>query len=347
MPVQSSDICLANVSGKLTVGDVEQIKSNPAIKIVQHVAPMPAKSFQLLNDILFAARPEVWLRSYGHYSAQCDLEFLRLVPNVRSFAADCLQDAMNVCAIADLPHLRRLSLGIRSLDSFDILGQIPRGVSELRLGATKSTKPDLGVLERFSELRELYIEGHRKGLAVLRCIRTLEQLTLRSITLQNLEFVADLPSLWSLDLKLGGVKDLSGLVGKKSIKYLELWMAKGLADLSPLSGLVGLQNLFLQALRQVKELPDLSGLEQLRRVVLLTMKGLLDVQPLASAPCLEDVGVYDLPQLEPEAFVPILERKSVRRVSAFMGSNRKNSEFDDLRRKYGKDEFDGKEFVYL
>jgi hypothetical protein len=49
--------------------------------------------WQLLNECFFAARPDVELRVYGHYSTECDLAFAHRVANVRRFAADCLMRA--------------------------------------------------------------------------------------------------------------------------------------------------------------------------------------------------------------------------------------------------------------
>jgi hypothetical protein len=89
-------------------------------------------------------------------------------------------------------------------------------------------------------LRKLYIEGQQNGIAVLGELQGLEDVTLRSISTPGLEYVSNLPRLLSLDIKLGGIQNLSAISGKQSIKYLELWQIKGLSDISVVSSLTGL-----------------------------------------------------------------------------------------------------------
>jgi len=159
--------------------------------------------------------------------------------------------------IADLENLEELSIGIYSLDSFDFLKQLPNGIKSLSLAATKSTKPQLQTLSRFQSLTHLYLERQQQGIEVLSELKRLEDLTLRSITTEGLDYISMLRRLWSLDIKLGGIRNLSAIAGKESIKYLELWQIRGLSDIRVISSLGGLQSLFLQSLRNVSAIPDL------------------------------------------------------------------------------------------
>src|SRR5262245_28830544 len=68
----------------------------PKIRVLQCSAPVRDGIWVLLNECFFAARPDVELRVYGHYSTECDLSFARRMTNVRRFAADCLRRARNV-----------------------------------------------------------------------------------------------------------------------------------------------------------------------------------------------------------------------------------------------------------
>jgi hypothetical protein len=58
--------------------------------------------------------------------------------NVRRFAADCLMRAKNVGAIAEIPELESLSLGIFELQDFGVLETVPPTLTTLSLGATRS-----------------------------------------------------------------------------------------------------------------------------------------------------------------------------------------------------------------
>ena len=113
-------------------------------------------------------------------------------------------------------------------------------------------------------MRKLYVEGQQNGIEVIADLQELEDVTLRSISTPGVEYVARLPRLWSLEIKLGSTQNLSAIAGKESIEYLEVWQIRGLSDISAVSSLSGLQYLFLQALRNVTSLPDLSRLNNER-----------------------------------------------------------------------------------
>ena len=121
---------------------------------------------------------------------------------------------------------------------------------------------------------KVYIEGQQNGIGVLADLQELKDVTLRSISTPDIEYIAKLLRLWSLDIKLGGIQSLSAISGKESIKYLELWQIRALSDIGVVSSLNGLQYLFLQALRNVSRIPDLSALTNLRRIHFEKMKGL-------------------------------------------------------------------------
>jgi hypothetical protein len=245
---------------KLTPVEVEGIALDPEVKVLQCSSPVTLQTWDLLNEILFAIWPEVKLRVYGFYSSVCDLSFLNQVRNVRRFSADSLRNAVGIEHLARLVDLEELAVGISNLENFDFLNAIPEGITSLSLTATRSKRPRLDVLARFHSLKKLYLERQQRGIEVLAQLTTLEDLTLRSISTENLDYVCGLPRLWSLDIKLGGIRDFSSIYGKQSIKYLKLWQIRGLSDLRFISSLTGLQYLYLHALRSVIDIPDLSSL---------------------------------------------------------------------------------------
>ena len=205
--------------------------------VVQFDRRLTDDDFRMLGE-WFRAYPEMDLRAYGSYDHSItDLEFLRFFPTLRKFAADAMWD---------------------SLTSLDGLRHLPPDLEELGIGATK-VKLDLAVLSRFPELRWLFLEGQTKHLEVVSGLTQLYDLTLRSITMPDLSLLLPLKGLRSLDLKLGGTRDLRLLPRVGELWYLELWMIRGLTDVTPIGGISSLRVLFLQALRQVEALPDLSG----------------------------------------------------------------------------------------
>jgi internalin A len=270
--------------------------------VVQFDSLLTDDDFVRLADWL-RPYPEMTLRAYGGYDGSIrDLEFLRFLPDLRRFAADALWDR---------------------LESIDGLRHLPEDLEELGLGATRRPL-DVSGLRRFPGLRELFLEGPVRGIEAVAGLTELDDLTFRSITLPDLSLLLPLRRLASFDLKLGGTKDLRLLPRIGEIRYLELWLIKGLTDVAPVGEMSGLRSLFLQALRGVTSLPDLSRCAALRRVHLETMKGLGSLAPLATAPALRDLVLIDLPQLAAEDLAPLVGLPGLRGVSIGLGSIRKN-----------------------
>jgi hypothetical protein len=270
--------------------------------VVQFDRRLTDDDFRLLGE-WFRPYPDMTLRAYGSYDHSIvDLEFLRFFPTLRRFGADALWD---------------------SLTSLDGLRHLPTDVDELAIGATRS-KLDLAILARFPELRWLFIEGQTKHLEVISGLEKLDDLTLRSITMPDLSLLQPLRRLRSLDLKLGGTRDLGLLPRIGELRYLELWMIRGLVDVSAVAQIASLRALFLQALRQVETLPDFREATDLRRIRLETMKGLRDLSPLATAPALEGVELIDMRHLRPEDLAPLIGLPRLKAVTPGLGSRRKN-----------------------
>jgi hypothetical protein len=139
-----------------------------------------------------------------------------------------------------------------------------------------------------------------------------------------------LKRLLSLDIKLGGTKDLGYLPEIGQLRYVHLWMIKGLSNLAPVGRITSLQNLFLQALKNVTVMPSFAKLPLIRRIHLQEMKGLFDLKPIAKAPALEDLIVYDMRHLEPDAFCPFLGHPALKRAVIGLGGDRKNKAVKDL-----------------
>lgn len=331
---------------RLTEKEVHDLRTNHSLRILQTARPVSSQTWELLNQNLFAIRPDVELRVYGFYSSTCDLSFLSGVTNVRRFSADCLMSAAGIEHLAALEHLEELSIGIFDLENFDFLTALPNCLKALSLGATKSRKPRLDGIRQFRSLRTLYIEGQQRGIEAIADLHELEELTLRSVSTAGLEYVALLPRLWSLDIKLGGIQDLSAIASKESIKYLELWQIRDLSDIGVISSLSGLQYLFLQSLRHVRSIPDLSRLTKLRRIVLENMKGLRDVSAIGTAPALEEFLHISAQGFLPKQYWSLLNKPSLRQAHIGFCSQRKNEQFESLVRQSGRSQYQRTEFVF-
>lgn len=310
--------------------EIQQLVMDKDLKTLQCSTPVKPQTWELLNDQFFPIRPEVELRVYGFYSLVCDLSFTSKMTNVRHFSADCLRDATGIEHITAMEKLESLGIGIYHLQDFEFLKQVRPELKRLFLGATKSKKPDLSSLSRFISLQEIYLEGQQKNIEVLSQLSDLQDVTLRSISTPDISYLRPLHRMWSLDIKLGGIKNLYALEGMENIKYLELWQVMGLSDISVISSLTGLQFLFLQSLRQITFLPSLKRLKKLRRIFLENMKGLKDISSLEYAPTLEEFILVAAGNMQPEDYLPLLRNPHLKRGIFGLGSNKKNNQFKDL-----------------
>jgi hypothetical protein len=330
------DATRAMFDGSASASDFRTVAQRLRLQVLQCVAPVPDDTWAMINELVCVPRPEVQLRVYGHYGSVCDLHFARLLTNARHFAADCLRRATRLETLEALTSLQSLSLGVFELSDFSVLDRIPEGLSSLSLGPTQSKKPGLFPLARFHSLRRFYVDGHSKDIAVLSGLSGLEDVTLRSITTPDLTYLEPLSRVWSLDIKLGGIRCFKGIEGKDSIKYLEMWQIRNLRDIQAVSTLPGLQCLFLQSLPNVVSFPRLQGATSLRRVVITNLKGLRDFTAFATAPALEEFALSEGSKQTPEQLLPVLANPRVRRAGAWLGSDRKNKEWERLRDQHGK-----------
>lgn len=280
----------------------------PQCTMVQFASRLSDDDMRLLADFL-AGYPDVGLRVYGSYDRSItDLDFLRFFPRLRKFSVDAIYE------LADLEGI----------------GHLSPELEKLVIGRTRSKSFSLRTLTRFPHLRELYLEGHQKDIEAIGRLTSLEDLTLRSITLPDLSALLPLTRLVSLDVKLGGTRELGLLPGIGRLEYVELWMIRGLTDVSPLATVPTLTGFHLQALKNVTRLPSFRGADSLRSATLLTMKGISDLSPLAEAPNLESIGILDMGHLQPEALKPFVGHPTLRRARIGLGSDRKNADAWDM-----------------
>ena len=172
------------------------------------------------------------------------------------------------------------------------------------------------------------MEGHTKDIEVIGSLRKLEKLRLRSITVDSLIWITQLPRLWSFDLKLGGTRELSALGQVKNLKYLEIWQVQQFKELAFLTECRALQFLYLQSLPKVTEFPSLAILKNLRRIYLENMKGLSNLTPIAAAPALEEFNFAAAVHLQPKDFSAFLKHKTLKRAAIGFGSQKRNAELE-------------------
>ncbi len=184
------------ISSRVTKSDLETLAANPKTKSIQFADPLSPAQVDLLEKIVFSKRPDILLRVYGHYGQVCDLSFIERIPSLRKFSADCLMDAKEIEVVTKLKNLEELGVGIFNLDNFDFLEKINPKITELSLSQTRSKKPRIDIISRFTELEILYLEGQQKGIESINKLKKLQKIVLRSISTDNIDFLKDLENLW-------------------------------------------------------------------------------------------------------------------------------------------------------
>jgi hypothetical protein len=281
----------------------------PESELVQFDS-LPSEQDLLRLAGLMKERPDVGLRAYGGYDGTIEnLDFLRFFPQLTRFHAD--------------------SLRYHPFHDIDGLRYLPDHVVELSLGQTQR-RISLAPLSRFQSLQRLYVEGPKKDTEVISSLTMLDDLTLRSITLPDLSILLPLGKLRSLDIKLGGTRDLGLLPQLAPLAYLELWMIRGLQDISPVGEVSSLQYLFLQDLPRVDRLPDMSRMSCLRRIDIESLKSLTDLSPLLTAPSLEELFLVNAGHLRPEQLECLVDHPTLRAVAVGLGSKRKNDAVEKM-----------------
>lgn len=334
------------VSKGLKKEDLRPLANDPITSSIQFSSPLNEQEIGLLEDVIFSQRPDIALRVYGHYLEECNLSFLRRMPSLRKVSADCLRNAKGIEVVTELKNLETLGIGIFELDNFDFLYEINPNLKQLYLHQTRSKKPKIDAIARFANLKELYLEAQSKGIDAVNSLKKLKEITLRSISSPNLDFLSGLKELWSVDVKLGGIKDFSALKSLPNLKYLELWQVREFSDITFNSDLTALQHLFIQSLPNIKELPNFNKLNKLRRLEFENLKGLNKVDSLRTASSLTEF-IYTMAQnQEPENLLPVLENKSVKSVFCMFGSDKKNNRFKELADKFGKGQYEYSKFLY-
>ena len=331
----------------ITLKEINEITENLNINHLQTPDCQDLNSWQLLNENLFIKRPDIKLRIWGYHNIECDLSFLTKMNYLRKFSADCLLTAKNIESITSLKKLNSLSIGIFDMESFEFLNNIDNENLEFfSISATKSKKPSLKFLKHLVNIKTLYIEGQNKEIESLANLTKLEDLTLRSISISNLEFIRVLNNLWSLDIKLGGTSNLNALKDLENIKYLELWQINKLQNIDVISSLTGLQNLFLQSLPNIKVFPSITNSKKLKRIYIENLKGLSDFTAIEYAPALEEFSLTLGNYQQPEDLIPVLRNKNLKSASGYFGSDKKNIHFKDLLIEYKINEYKYSDFKY-
>ncbi|KQS49605.1 hypothetical protein [Sphingomonas sp. Leaf198] len=238
----------------------------------------PAK-LSLLNEACRLAPDSLQVRFYGHYQGAFDATMLRHLPEVRDLGVDCLTKILQEEEVGKLPHLKRLIFGVFEFDQPDFLQTIElHKLERLVLIENRKRNIDLHPLSKCESLRDLFINGHSKGIHAIAGLPRLRKLSLGAYAKTHpLDFVGAIPSLKELTLVLGGrlhIDDMSST----TLEMLQILRVRGLSTLGDLSRFSLLSALRVEDQLQLVEV-DLNG-ANLERLWLANCKMLVELPGL-------------------------------------------------------------------
>lgn len=271
----------------------------PHVRIIQFGRMLSEPELEAAGALI-RDRPDVCLRVYPNEAA--DLSFLR-----------------------HFRGLGRLDLAIFELGDLSGLEQVADTLTSFHFRKTRRTFP-LGFLRAMPALRDLHLEGHRKGIEVLGDLTGLTDVSLRSISLPDLSLLLPIRGLRELSLRLGGTRALGLLPRFEALELLDLMRVKGLTELSVLAEMKRLRTLGLDGLPHVAELPSLAPLEALQTVILDSMTALRSLEPVAAAPGLRRLEVIGMAKMTAASFTCLLGHPRLERLFAAPGGAKAHRE---------------------
>lgn len=308
--------------------DAEYLIDKPYITTLQTKKALGSETWKRLDSELLTKRPDIWLRVYGDVN---NLGFLENLNNLVRLSVNCLYEPIqNIQCISALQNLSELVVEDESITSFQFLNSLEKKLTSLSLSKTKSKKPTLEFLSRFTNLEALSIHGHTKEIDVIASLKNLKHLSLSGLTLSNLDFVAPLRELDSFGIDLIKCKNYDAL-HDVNIKELSVSEIRGLESLSFISDIKGIQNLDLSYLNKVTVLPSLASHKTITRLMISYMSSLEDINSLFTCKLLRDFHFSNSnTPLDVEDFKPLLLLKHLKYVTIGTGRAGKNSKIVKL-----------------
>jgi len=306
------------VKNDLHKSDIQNILKESSLSKVLLSSQTSSRTFEVLNEHLFSSRPDVWFQP----TALTDFKFLKLMTNIESLHIDNFQ--------------------IKSFEGIDNLINLKR----LILYDTKSKSISLKPISNLTELTYLYISGHKKDIESISGLNKINDLTLRSITVENLNILRNFEQLEKLHVLLGGTKNYEAIIDLPKLRHFELWHVQKLADIEFISNLKRLEYLQISSLRNIVSLPKFTHNLHLVKLVLENLKGLDDISTLRNLKNLEEFWFIGANNLTPEQFKVVQQCPKLKMASVGFGSEKKNNELQEFFETIGVKSYDYKKSIF-
>ncbi len=321
----------------LTEELIKEVLDNSVTRIqICLYTKIPAITYEVLNDKILALKPEIELRIYG---GQIDPKHLNKLTNVTNISIDYASFS-KAPSFESMKNLTSLAIEIDDLADYNFLNTVTETLTSLSISsyATEFDKIDISVIQRFKELKFLYISGHYKNtVSLISNFENIETLVLRKIkTIEDLNFVTNFKKLKKLHIKSLPIKNFETLSQLKQLEFIEFYNIKNLNTLDFINDMDSLDHIFLQSANNITGFPKLKSTSKLRKIELWYMKQMKDFSPLENLHSLKEFVCREMTLNEPNDFLPILKNNHIEKIYIWFLKEKQRQEMNKLFQQYNK-----------
>ncbi|WP_105173031.1 leucine-rich repeat domain-containing protein [Pseudoalteromonas sp. T1lg24] len=322
----------SQIDNSVTNEYLQAIASDKRIRCVQSEKQLSKDTLKRLNQHLFSKRDDIWLRFYSLDSL--DLSCLNYVPDLKMFHIDLIKELKNIESLASLPLLTSFNIKIESLTSFSFLQYVTPNLEHLYLGRTKSKRPNLEEVLRFSSLKSLGLRGQSKNIHKLALLKNLQSLSLSGLTSKNITWITDLPQLTTLDIDIFKTDDFTPLENLKKLKSFSVSEIRGATELPFLRNMKGLEELKLTYLNRVKKLPTLGSESTLKSIVIYEMESIENIDFLYGCINLVSARLFFSKKIKVQNLEGFLKLQNLKKASIAIDSIDNDAAIKELMNKF-------------
>ena len=278
-----------------------------------------------LDALAAACGAALEIRFFGHHFTPFDAAILRALPHAANLSLDCHTSAVNLQTLGELPHLRRLQLGVYEMQEHDILALANlRTLEYLSLGETRKASIDLAPLRHWPRLAQLHTTGHVKNIGAITALPALAKLSLSQVKSRDeVDFISAMPALAQLRFILGGRASIAHVTAPL-LEELEVVRVRGLEDVGDLGRFPRLRRLSVEDQIKLAQL-RLGENPALAWLVLRNCKTLERLHGVASLPALRELAVY-LTRLDVDALLADGLPPALRNLTLATGKRKRDAE---------------------
>jgi len=270
--------------------EIDRVIRSGRTPVVQFSEPPDAATLLRTDAYCAEFGAQLQIRFYGFRWREFDTSLLRHLPHVANLSIDTVRTIDDFAPVASLPLLTRLRFGVYEHPDGRFLEQLDLArFTHLTLGENKRRNFDLSPLAAATSLKQVFIQGHDRGVEAINALPVLSDVALSGFPKRHdLAFLNSLGALRSLLLILGTRTSIAEF-SHASLRKLRIVWVRQLEELGPLRRFAALEDLTIEDQLRLTLL-DLGGLD-LRRLTVSNCKRLERIVGLEGQAQLEHLQI--------------------------------------------------------